>query len=232
MRDRDHVGVELGDLLGRRDLAACRPRVTEIDDVELVVVPGHGRPRADRSRCDPAFRDRVAVREPPRLRGRRLDRSADGADRTHDRLHTLREIDDGALVGIDAAESEPDRAVAEDRGPLVDLLSATHDGERRARAPAAIPEVVGARRVGELDRFGVTHEFEPHADRQSGRGDGVAGQSGRDRRGRRVGTGSRPFPARHNPHVRRGRSDRHRSPIGYGNLAPTPPSTESVWPVT
>ena len=78
VRDRDHVGVERGELLGRHDLAARRPGVARGSRrrgrSRRPATAGHA---PDRPARDPALGDRVAVREPPRLRGRGLDRAAE-----------------------------------------------------------------------------------------------------------------------------------------------------------
>ena len=63
---------------------------------------------------------------------------------------------------------------------------ATDDGEHGAGTLAAVPELVGACGVRQLDRVGVADQLEPDADRQARRRDGVAGQA---REVARVGTG-------------------------------------------
>ena len=160
------------------------------------------------------------------MRRRGFDGTTKPADRAHDRLHPFWEVDNCARVGIRATEFEPDHAVAERCELFVDLLPTAHDREARSGAGPPVPEVVGARRVRELDRVGVTNQLEPHADRQPRGGDGVPGQPAEVIG---IGTGVRDLVRslpRATAHERRGIA--HRSAIGYGNLAPTPPSTVTV----
>ena len=137
VRDRDHVGVERGDLLGRHDLAACRARVAEVDDVEPV----------RRDRRPPATRRPVPTRSSPRRSSRRtrasavcggrgLDRAADPGDREHDGcIPSGRYTIDALRRESPPPSVEPDRAVAERPRPARRRARRrARTRERRARA--------------------------------------------------------------------------------------------------
>ena len=180
VRDGDDVGVERGDLLGRRQLAARRARVPEVHHVESVSSRRDGRPRARRPARDPAFGDRVAVRDPPGTPWRRRELAAvarrrRGRAAASPRGGTPRSAGRGRRR---ASRSSANRA---DPGPEVrrhrHRLVAGDERERGARALAAVAEVVGLGLVVELERLGGAHELEPHADRQPCGAHRVAGQA-------------------------------------------------------
>ena len=234
VRDRDHVGVELGDLLGRHDLAARRARVPEVDDVELVLAPGDRRPRADRSRRDPALGDRVAVRDPPRLRRARA------RSRRRRRRSSARSVACPRAGTRSRARRACRRRARAGRvpSPRTAVCSSTccpsrQHREGRARARAAIPEVVGARRVGDLDGLRVADELEAHADREPRGADGVARQPG-ESFGSARGYGISSVPAHAQPR-RYGRASAAASvtdrPSGTGTW-PRHRRRRQVWPVT
>ena len=202
---------------------------------------GSRRRARSRARRPPATRRPVPTRSSPPRSSRRTRASAVARARARSRRRspaierTIGCMPSGRYttarcVGIGAAERRAGRVPSpRTAGCSSTCFAAAHDRERRARARAAIAEVVGAGRVVELDRLGVADELEAHADREPRGADGVARQPVEIGRDRRVGTGTRRCPATRS----RGRTAPpdavgHRSAIGYGNLAPTPPSTVSV----
>ena len=113
--DRDDVGVERGDVLGRHDLAAGRARVAHVHDVEAGGRARRSPARRPPARRHPALGDRVAVRDPPGLRRRGLDVAADALDREHRGLHALGQVDDRALARRGRRRRQSHRALAEHR---------------------------------------------------------------------------------------------------------------------
>ena len=171
VRDRDDVGVERGDLLGRRDLAPGGAGVAEVHDVEAERATGDRGPRADRT----------ATRSSPRRSSRRTRASAAGAgagsiapptprDRVHDRAHALRGgRRSRRLVGRRrrrARRGEPCRPRAEPPAARRRACPPRTTVNVGARSLAAVAEVVGPRRVVELDRLGVADELQAHPDRE------------------------------------------------------------------
>ena len=178
VRDRDHVGVELGDLLGRRDLAACRTGVPEVHDVEPVLASGDGGPRSRRSatrstlprssrrtRASAAARVRVRCSPPTALdaTARRVASPRGGTrpavGRDHRRRAASRTVPSPRTAGCSSTE-----------------LAAAHDREGGAGPGPRYPKSSVRGRVGDLDRLRVTDQLEPHAHGKARGADGVAGE--------------------------------------------------------
>ena len=143
---------------------------------------------------------------------------------------------------------------AEHRLLLCDLRTVAPERERRARALAAVAEVLRLGAVGDLDRLRVADQLEAHGRRDLRGAPRVDRQPGEVARvGPRVrhpGAGCEPAATQERLGLLRPRASRSERAlatrivqrtrsrtgahcaIGYGNLAPTPPSTTRVWPVT
>ena len=185
--DRDHVGVQRCDLLGRCQLATRRARVPHVHDVEAVLASGDRRPRQRRTGRHPALGHRVAVGDPTGLvRRRGLDPSADAAERLDGGPHPLRQIDGRPLVARPPAEGEAHAAIAELGLLLVDELAAPIQREGAPGAVSSVAEVLGLGHVGDVDGVGLTHDLQPDADGQLGRLPRVPGNPGVGRVGSRV----------------------------------------------
>ena len=104
-------------------------------------------------------------------------------------------------------------------------------------ALAAVAQLVGGGAVADLHRLGpVAHQLEPDGGGDAGHAPGVLGEPVVLRIGPRVATppaAGQGAPRTEGLDLGRSAPSGHDSPgMGYGNLALTPLSTTSVWPVT